>query len=142
MKRQLLGLVGAIGALLLISGELASQSPPACSADADAGSHLTSWVTTLATASASDTQYVARRTYLGIPNVPANQVMLVTDSTACTAARVAHSAVVGLPASSLSVVVVMVGTRAVVLDPSVKAGEWIKAAVFDSSYQPVSTFLF
>lgn len=115
---------------------------PACSPDTASQSSLKAWVTMLSTAPASDTQLVARRQYLQIPAVAANQVTVITTASTCQSVRTSYAQSMGVSASGLSVVVVKAGSVYVTFDPSKKAGEWTRSGVYSLQFQQKKMFLF
>lgn len=85
----------------------------------------------------TDPQSIADRAQLGIPNVPASQVTIVTTNATCTSAGQAVSRELGVPhpANGRSVSVIKVGNAYVVRDPAVTAGHHDINFVFNSNFQ-------
>lgn len=131
-----------IGAVLtaLSSGDLRAQGLPPCRLTPGAGINLQSTIASYVTALPADSGLAIMRDRLQLPVVPGAQVTIVSDTLLCGAARVALASVVGVPAESLSVVVVHMPNRFIVVDPEVVVGEWATAVVYDSTFTCLARF--
>lgn len=104
-------------------------------------SNMMSYLTSLATASASDTELVATRARYHLPVVSASQVTLVANKHACSSALQAYTLLLpaGTPAPS-SLYVVAVGSVFVAWTPATTGTEWALAVVFDSRFVKLESF--
>lgn len=126
-----------------VSGELHGQSAPACSTDTTARSALKGWVTSLVTAVASDTDRIATRNAVGLAAVAANQVHIVTTASVCTSARNAFAPLLGVPANTISVIVIKAGTtRYVVQAPAQLRGEFIPTTTFSTAFAALKNYTY
>jgi hypothetical protein len=92
----------------------------------------------------SDTLLVRLRdSVYRLPVVPANAVVLVTDTQKC--ARAARAVKSDLEAGGLplfqNVVLIQVGMHYVVTDPAVRRGEFSLARVLDSQFKPAASWI-
>jgi hypothetical protein len=106
---------------------------------------LTGYVLELkGTVSGTDSFHIDERTHLNLPQLPADSVTAVTDSTTCQRAALAYGRNLSVPDTTTArqVYAIRVGaTRYVVADPGVTKGEFIINMVFDSSFTTMlSTF--
>lgn len=85
-------------------------------------------------ASGSDSLDADFRSKYSLPLTPAEQVVLVSDSTECAAATAAYTREAQDGATARTVHAVKVGDRRIVIDPKHMIGEWSVAMVFDSTY--------
>ena len=127
------------GALALVCSAFETQAQ--CrSADAQT-SNMTSYLTRLVTAAASDTELVATRARYHLPVVSASRVTLVTNKHTCNGALQAYSLLLpaGTPAPS-SLYVIAVGSVFVAWIPARAGTEWAPAVVFDSKFVKLESF--
>lgn len=124
------------------AGNLQAQSVPPCSADTTARYALKGWVLNLVTAPASDSDRVATRDSVSLPAVSPSQVSVITAASTCTTARNALAPLLGVPATSISVVVVKVAGRYVVQAPMETRGEFIPTSTFTSQFVAVKSYTY
>jgi hypothetical protein len=136
-----LGLLSAACALLVTSTVL-GQSAPACSPDTTARSALKGWVLNLVTAPASDSDRVASRDSVRLSAVPANKVSIISTTSTCNSARNAMAPLLGVPASTISVVVVKSGSRYVVQAPTQTRGEFIPTSTLTLQFAVLRNYTY
>jgi hypothetical protein len=83
---------------------------------------------------ATDTALAADRDLFALALVSATDVEIVTDNTVCGQAGLAYARAMGDTLRSRLVYVIRAGSRYVVVDREEQAGEWVMAAIFDSSF--------
>ena len=104
--------------------------------DSDTGSayvYVRDRYTTVATDSGAD-----GRDLLGIPLLSATEVGYVTDTTVCQQASAAYTAAEGDGITNRQVYVFRLGSRYLVVDKNIYAGEWLIGWLFESTFQPVA----
>lgn len=133
MKKSVLTLLPLF--LMLIAGIARAQSLPPCTGDSGNRAGLSNYLKTLVVA--TDPASVTLRQQLGIPTVPASQVVIITTNSICTSAGQAVSRELHVtPPNGRSVAVVKVGSATyVVRDPTVKEGEHTVEFVFNGNFQ-------
>ena len=121
----------------------AGISVPACSPDTATAKRFQDWLGFYATAPAADSEATKWRGIIKLPAVAKSQIVRVTASSTCSAARTAYAKLPGLaPATSLSVIVVKARTTYFVVAPTQMSGEYKLAAGFDSRWRNLSSFTF
>ena len=95
----------------------------------------------LVTASASDSEHVAKRRDYHLPAVAAAQVTLVSTATICNSALRAYTALLptGTPAPT-SIYLVAVGTGYVAWIPAAAGTEWASVVSFDSKFHRLESW--
>ncbi len=99
---------------------------------------LKSWVP------GTDSFSITNRAQWNLPQLPADSVSIVTDSTTCQRAALAYGRNLSPPDTTTArqVYVIRVGpTRFVVADPSVMAGEYLVQDVFDNTFTTGLSFV-
>ncbi len=125
---------------LAVNPSLGAQS--ACLTSGQSSTALANYITSLVTA--TDSATIARRNRYGLPALPSSAVTVVTDSATCRGYADAYSAIVNpsAPMVGRRVYVVQAGsTRAVILDPNQKAGEWRLEIIFDTNRNKIAMIL-
>ena len=126
------------GALCLIAQPAPAQQT-SCLPPDDTSASLVPYVVLLATG--TDERTVATRARYGLVAVPESEVELITTNQTCKKAAREYKRVVGLQGQAPDVHVVRIGTRFVVTNSEVRAGEFGVYIVFDEQFNVLAKFV-
>jgi hypothetical protein len=126
--------------LLVASSKAATGQVSPCLPNDSGATTLVRYVTRIV--SSTDSAVAALRASLGLNNVNASQVTVITSGTTCTQARQAVDSLANTPNSSRRMYVVKAGSkRFFVRDPYATAGEWTPALLFDNKWAFIKSLL-